>query len=153
VYLEDKGAPADTKKAYLDHFVKSHINKPKKTEKLLERTSTILQHMAKAFTEEDALLRSVGMNAIYFLLFREYHDSGTVPELTRIKFGRFEKLRAENRVIAEEKDGEVNANSDLLEFDRLTQSPNDKMAIQYRLKVLRDYLEDPDKFKLADVSR
>lgn len=149
LYLEDKEEPADTKKAYLDHFVRSHSNKPKRIEKLYDRTATILQHLVKTFTESDSLLKSVGMNAIYYLLFREYHDAGKTAELTRIKFARFERLRAENRVAAEEKDGEINANLELLSFDRLMQSPNDTVAIQHRLKVLRDYLEDPEQFKLT----
>lgn len=146
LYLEDKEGPTDTKKAYLDHFFKSHKAKPKRVQALSSSVSVILQHLVRTFTDKDPLLKSVGMVATFYLLFREFHEEGKTDGLKRIKFSKFDRLRAENRVLAEQ--DVTKANWELLEFDRLMQSPNDTVAMQHRLKVLREFIADPEKYSL-----
>lgn len=57
--------------------------------------------MEKCFIKEDHLLRSVGMVALYYHLFRIAKDEGWLTDLTRKKLLLFEELRRENRLAAE----------------------------------------------------
>ena len=146
LYLQDCGSSADTKKIYLDHFVRSHEKKPKKISRLQIETTKILRKMERVFVERDPLLKSVGMCTTYFLLFQELNLRGDAEGLKRQQFANFEAVRAQNGILAAEESGEIGANWDLLEFDRLMQSPNDKVAMDFRLKVLKEFLTDPKKF-------
>jgi hypothetical protein len=56
----------------------------------------------------------------------------------RARLVAFEQAREENRVTAEA--DLKKANYELIEFDGFTQSPNDEIAMQYRLRVLRKHL-------------
>lgn len=59
--------------------------------------------------------------------------------MSRQSFNKFEQVRKENRAIAEVDLSA--ANYDLLEYDRLVQSPNDSLALQFRYKVLGDFIK------------
>jgi hypothetical protein len=78
------------------------------------------------------------MTVLYFYLFRRAEERGLSRLLNREIFHRFEEDRRENRMVAE-KDITM-ANYRLLEFDRLTQSPNDAYATAIRLGVVDDRL-------------
>lgn len=128
----------DTKKAYLDRFVKDREDEPKNAKlAFLKDAKATVSAMARAFTDDDPLLRSVGMIMIYFHVFRIAIDEGWIAEVTRQRFMNFEKLRRKNRMKAEENLSE--ANYDLVEFDRYAQSPNDSYAVKFRVKVLLQY--------------
>ncbi|MDP9173161.1 MAG: DUF262 domain-containing protein [Planctomycetota bacterium] len=139
LYIMYRKGIADTKKVYLDSFVKSFRNdKATEASKLRQDTEKVLKCMAKVFTNDDDLLRSVGMVMLYFILFREQVQKGWSDEVQRHELVHFERLRTKNRVSAE-KDITA-ADYDLLEFDRLTQSPNDAVALQYRYAVMRRHV-------------
>ena len=94
----------------------------------------ILSAMNRVFTNSDELLWSIGMIIIYFILFCDVEIGG----VKRKDLLSFKKARKDNRELAEEdlKD----ADYDLLEFDRLIQSPNNKSALTFRLEILEKYL-------------
>lgn len=125
----------DTKKVYLDNFVREFQSKPK-TSKLafVPSTERILKAMTNVFVDADPLLRSVGMVSIYYHLFRRAYSEGWIREISRARLTKFEKMRADNRLAAE--NNFDRADYDLVEFERYQQSPNDGYAIRFRLKTL-----------------
>ncbi|WP_458762511.1 DUF262 domain-containing protein [Cupriavidus basilensis] len=135
IFNEDRGAVSDTKKAYLDKFTEEHATESK-TKKLpaLAAAKETVGAMASIFVDRDPLLRSVGMIILYFHIFRIAKNEGWLSKITRRKMLAFDKLRLDNRLIAESDITE--ADYDLLEFDRYAQSPNDAIAIKFRLKVI-----------------
>jgi Protein of unknown function DUF262 len=130
---EDK--VTDTKKIYLDRFVKEYSEEPRsKTLKFVKDTSEVLALMKAVFVKNDTLLRQVGMILLYYHLFRLARKDGWESEITRQKLLNFEKLRDANRKKAEQ--DLANADYDLIEFDKYTQSPNDGYAIRFRLAIM-----------------
>lgn len=126
--------PRDSKKAYLDEFVKEcKSGGAAKVENARKSAKKVLDGMSKLFVAKDELLQSVGMVTLYYLLAAERSD------VKRKKLANFEKLRKENREIAEQ--DITKGNYDLLEFDRYSQSPNDAIAMKFRLKVLNGFLD------------
>lgn len=135
ILSEYSGKVVDTKKVYLDAFVKRYSAKPRnKTFDFVRRAQKNVSQMAKIFTSGDYLLRQVGMVILYYHLFRLADDMGLSVKTPRKKFVEFDKAREENRSMAE-KDIEK-ADYDMLEFDRLAQSPNDGYALKLRLRVM-----------------
>ena len=98
----------------------------------------VLDYMADTFTDDDALLRSVGMISLYFLLFQSAVADAQTDLISRAQIDGFEAERQQNRQVAEENIAEANYN--LLEFDRFAQSPNDGIAMRFRLAVLDQHL-------------
>jgi len=96
----------------------------------------VLNRMAKLFVKGDELLKSVGMVTLYYLLLTKDPPRA----LQRQDLLAFEAARRTNRVTAEEDIGK--GDYELLEFDRFTQSPNDEIAMEYRLKVIRKFLAE-----------
>lgn len=140
LYLVHKHKIADTKKIYLDEFVKGFRKvSHKKVEGILTTVITVLDSMAKVFVHKDKLLRSAGMIVLYFLFFKELLDEGNVGSLNRSMLDNFEQARARNRETAEK--DLARADYDLLEFDRLAQTPNDAYAIRLRLEALKKFLK------------
>lgn len=140
LFVMQKEHLVDTKKIHLDEFVKSFRN-AKQAEvntKLLTPTRSVLSAMSAVFVDQDAILRSVGTVVLYFYLFKDAIEGGWLEKLSRAAFNSFEQLRANNRAQAE--DDVSKANFHLLEYDRLTQSPNDGVALRYRYAVLRKYI-------------
>lgn len=125
----------DTKKAQLDRFFVSHAESTADdVSDILNGVTLVLDEMVKIFTDGDNLLKSVGMISLYFLLFRRAIAKGKADLVARIQFDNFETTRQENRRLAEDED--VETNLQLLEFDRFSQSPNDAIALRYRLAVV-----------------
>lgn len=141
----DANGPASTKKQELDDFWDSYKrdDDTASAEHLVGISMAILSEMEGVFESSDRLLGSVGMVSIYFLLFMEIAE-GRGQRPSRTNLTDFEHARRLNRF---EEEGELRENQRrLLEFDRLSQSPNDESALQFRLDVLRDYLADPAAF-------
>jgi hypothetical protein len=127
----------DTKKEYLDGFVKSFKTKKRTLMPIfLDPAEKTVKLMANVFTNNDVLLRQVGMVSVYYHLFRLARIDGWISQITRKKLVAFNKLRADNRKVAE--NDLTKAEYNLLEFDRYTQSPNDAGAIKFRLRVLME---------------
>jgi hypothetical protein len=143
--FEHQNGVADTKKIYLDDLVKDFrklaMNDPetsRRAELLGARVTAIVESMTERFIDDDPLLRPVGMISIYYLLFREARESHHHDQLTRSNLQAFESRRENNRREAE--DNMAQASYPLLEFDRLAQSPNDGVALKYRLSVLQSFI-------------
>ena len=137
--LASGSSVVDTKKAYLDRFFEKHAGSSQRDVMAIgTKVRRILRAMESVFVEKDPLLRSVGMISLYFLLFERAIRTKQQDRLARSIFGKFERDRKKNREMAEEDIAE--ASYGLLEFDRFAQSPNDGVALRYRLAVADDYL-------------
>lgn len=125
----------DTKKAYLDSFFERHIRSTRaEVDHLQVSVETVLDAMTGIFVDDDPLLRSVGMVSLYFLAFKAAVAKGIVDRIARARLLEFEDSRQRNRRAAE---GDIaQADYNLLEFDRFAQSPNDGIAMRFRLAVL-----------------
>lgn len=129
----------DTKKVYLDEFVRSFKGEPAaKVEPIIRKVKGILNLMEQTFIDKDPLLKSSGMVVLYFALFMQGTKGGWIKKVKRSSLDRFEAARAVNRAKAEK--DLTKANYELLEFDRYTQSPNDAYAIRVRLRTLKRFL-------------
>jgi hypothetical protein len=125
----------DTKKAYVDSFFNNHARDGENDlQPIFETASGILTLLDNVFADRDPLLRSIGMLLLYFMAMRRAVEVGQTAVITRPALAAFEERRVLNRVTAENDIGE--ADYDLLEFDRYTQSPNDAIALRFRLRVL-----------------
>lgn len=125
----------DTKKIYLDEFVQNFRRKPRNKIPAFVNNATVnLRRMNAVFTSNDKLLRQVGMVMVYYHLFRLAADQGWSSAITRRKLVRFDSLREKNREIAEK--DLATAHYDLIEFDGLSQSPNDAFALKLRLRLM-----------------
>jgi hypothetical protein len=134
---EYEGKVIDTKKAYLDQFVKAFKSKPRtKMPSFLKAAQATASIMSGVFTNKDPLLGQVGMDLVYYHLFRRASKEGWADQITRKKLLDFEKLREDNRKLAE--NDLAGADYDLIEFDRYAQSPNDAGALKFRLRVMLD---------------
>jgi hypothetical protein len=133
--IEARDRVVDTKKAYLDAFVRDwasgHGNDLRTTRANVE---SVLSEMGTCFVKADALLRSVGMVTLYYHLFRIGMQQGWSKSITRTNLKEFDEKREANRRTAESDISK--ANYDLLEFDRYSQSPNDGYAMSIRLRIL-----------------
>ncbi len=137
--MADREAVADIKKAYLDRFFENHTEStPADVAGYGQIVKDVLNAMNGVFTDRDPLLRSVGMISLYFLLFERALETGKLDRLRRAELSRFEDERQANRREAEDNISE--ANYRFLEFDRYAQSPNDGIALRYRLAVIDDHL-------------
>lgn len=98
--------------------------------------------MAEVFGDGDSLLRQVGMVTLYFHLFRATAQTRGV-EIERRMLERFEGTRAANRQLAENSgEADSSVNTELLEFDNHSQTPNDAYALRTRLEILLRYLSE-----------
>lgn len=155
--VEAVNGVTDTKKIYLDNFVRSWKGKGQNaTGSLVDRTMEVLDDLTLVFTTADSLLRSVGMTMLYYHISRLARRKSWLEEITRYKYLQFEKARLENRKVAEKDISK--ANYDLLEFDRYVQTPNDAYATNIRLGVLLDHVfnrrlaEEPKPPHAVDVA-
>jgi hypothetical protein len=132
---EHEDSVVDTKKIYLDEFVRKWRERPEGDARQLERrVKENLDFLKDVFVENDPLLRSVGNVVLFYHVARLSRKAGWIDEIARDRFAAFEEKRSENRKIAEEELSE--ADYRLLEFDRYVQTPNDAYATQIRLGVL-----------------
>lgn len=146
LYLQDQGKAAETKKITLDGFVKDFAKRQlkKRAQELKDATTEVLGVMQRVFTANDPLLKSPGIAVVYYLLFSEAGRAGKKPGdlgLSRERFESFQTEVEKNKKVAES--DLAKAEFPLLEFDRLSQTPNDASSIEYRLKVLKEFLKWP----------
>ncbi len=140
LYVEQRDALSDTKKVYLDEFVRSYREEGiiAKAKQLGAACRSVVDQMADVFIDDDPLLRSVGTVVLYYFLFRDAMRNSWPSMPRRRELTAFENERRQNRELAEK--DVTSAAYHLLEFDRLTQSPNDGVALRYRYAVLRNYV-------------
>jgi hypothetical protein len=140
--FEERGGVADTKKTYLDRFVRAARGLPSsKFHTWHDGVVEVLNKLADVFDGRDKLLGAVGMASVYYLVVRQALVDGWSSELDRAKLEAFEIARRDNRVLAMQDDAD--AIYDLLEFDRYAQSPNDAVALRFRRDVVLEYLGHP----------
>jgi hypothetical protein len=141
--IENYDAVIDTKKAYLDSFVRTWA-KDKRTRleanDLKSNAEANLNRLCRVFEDNDTLLKSIGMVIIVYHLFRLLQKVHRINTVDRVHLIRFEEKRLENRRLAERNIAE--ANYDLLEFDKYVQTPNDAYATKIRLNVLWNFLRE-----------
>ncbi len=137
--LKYSGKIYDTKKVFLDEFVKEFKGKTKKDSAFIKKEVVkVLNEMSRFFHKKDSLLNNQAVIPIYFLLFKEAIEKKKT--LVRTKFLGFNQDRLENRKIAEKNISK--ANYDLLEYDRMSQQgTNDASSIKERLRILQEYLK------------
>ena len=142
-YLEHCNDIVNTKKSDLDSFVKTFKHRSD-AESILAHVTTnthsTLSIMQTVFIERDVLLRQVGMITLYYHLCRSIRNK-QVDSVTRDMLQELEARRTANRQLAEdttEHDQEVD--TELLEFDKHSQTPNDAYALKIRLRILLNFL-------------
>lgn len=134
-FLANRDAVSDTKKAYIDRFFEANAaSTAADIASFVGRTQEATQAMSGVFVDKDPLLRSVGMIILYYILFEKALGMNLIGILTRPTFLAFEDERTKNRESAEH--DIASADYKLLEFDRYTQSPNDGVALRFRLAVI-----------------
>jgi hypothetical protein len=101
---------------------------------LVSNATAVAKAMEGVFIDKDPLLRSVGMVILYFLIFERATAKGLLSSVTRPALFAFDEQRCLNREKAEA--DIAGADYSLIEFDRYTQSPNDGIALRYRLAVM-----------------
>ena len=139
LFAASRGHVSDTKKAYIDRFFKEMASaSTTMVGPFIDDVKITIDEMTPVFIDSDPLLRSIGMVMLYFHLFRRARAMGLGHLITRPELARFDQLRRDNRTVAE--DDIANAEYDLLEFDRFTQSPNDGVALRFRLAVIDEKL-------------
>lgn len=143
LYLTWQKKIMDTKKVYLDSFVKEFKKKnlEREARALEKEVNANLISLSNIFLSSDHLLRSQGMVIIYYLVIKEAKRGNWANKISRKKLLDFEKERQENRILAEKDISK--ANYELLEFDRMTlQGTNDGASIKFRLDTLSEYLKN-----------
>jgi hypothetical protein len=144
--IEFRGRFVDTKKFQLDRFVEEGL----KTESVdfdhsVQLVRSYLDLMNTVFIKEDPLLKSEGPVTLYYWFIRnnrEYADS------IREFLVTFERDRVLNRKTMKNASGRVS--DELLNYDILSRSVNDKTSLVRRYRILvRRFLEflaipDPD---------
>jgi hypothetical protein len=133
--LVSRDTIGDTKKAYIDRFFEKHANSsPHAIADIVSKATAVADAMESVFIDKDPLLRSAGMVILYFLVFERAIAKNIQSSVTRPVLMEFEEQRRGNREKAEANLAE--ADYSLIEFDRYTQSPNDGIALRYRLGVM-----------------
>lgn len=131
----------DTKRIFLDEFVKEYRNPDKgrlvEANELKTKVCSILTQMTKIFGDKDPLLTRQSTVPIYYLLFRYAIEQTTVERISRRMLSEFAEKVAKNRKTAEE--DITKADFDLLQFDRMTiQGTNDASSIKERLRIISE---------------
>lgn len=135
--LQDYEKLIDTKKVYLDKFVRDNSNNQDEMVKLREKVEFILEQMSNVFTDSDELLRAQGNMVLYYLLFRKAIQLEEVGKITRRKLLDFREKLTSNRLNAES--DYANSSFELLEFDRLSQQgTNDASNLRERFRILAE---------------
>ena len=151
--IEHADTVADTKKWYLDDFVREwdKANRSQKDANALKlKVEVHLTRINNIFINEDSLLRSIGMTIVLFHFFRLMEKIGRVSKIRREHFEQFENARELNRETAAI--DIAKANYDLLEFDKYVQTPNDAYATRLRLYVMVKFMREKLKLDLPKES-
>ena len=103
--------------------------------KALNSVGVITKYLSSIFTDKDKLLTAQASLPIYYLVARaQLHKDGKIS-LTRKQIDDFQKVRNDNRVVAEK--NIEKAKFELLEFDRLSQQgTNDASSLKERTQIM-----------------
>jgi len=133
----------DTKKAYLDAFVKGYKKRNGQTRipptQLERAVNRILDEKLGVFQDRDRLLGPQASVPIYYLLFRCAIEQESLEKITRVELRNFARKVRENRRLAEE--DITKADFDLLQFNRFSiQGTNNASSIKERLRIIIEHL-------------
>jgi hypothetical protein len=134
--LSKDGKIIDIKKVYLDGFAKKYKKTGEgKINKALNSVGVITKYLSSIFTDKDKLLTAQASLPIYYLVARaQLYKDGKIS-LTRKQIDDFQKVRNDNRVVAEK--NIEKATFELLEFDRLSQQgTNDASSLKERTQIM-----------------
>jgi hypothetical protein len=151
LWIEHKDAIVDTKKVYLDSFVKKWAEDHRTAIEANDLSNSVKKHldrMTGIFVDDDPLLKSIGMTILLFHFFRLADKVKCVSKIRREHFLLFELARMENRTKAEE--DLASASYDLLEFEKYVQSPNDAYATRLRLSIIVKFIRERGISELPD---
>ena len=140
IYFEYRNGVADTKKLYLDRFVRRGPEIPN-VANLAPKSEEVLDALDGLFEDNDPLLKSVGMASVYYLVLRQALDGLWANEISREMLLSFEDRLRENK--KEARESESGGEYELNEFDRFSQSPNDAIALRFRRNVILGFLGHP----------
>jgi hypothetical protein len=143
LFLEslNKSRIIDTKKAYLDDFVRRYKSKPNESNNICEFVVGVLDHICDLFINKDPLLKTQGMLTIYYLFFRDMLDEDKKILIKRADLVKFNTAIEHNRKLAEQ--DITKANFEMLEFDRMSQSGiNDAASIKERLRIIKEHFSN-----------
>jgi hypothetical protein len=150
--IESKDAITDTRKVYLDSFVKDWASSDRSESDARLLRSGVERHLdaiAMVFVDSDPLLRSIGMNILIFHFFRLLGKTGSVDKVSRSHFELFDKARQANRLAAQlDLSG---ARYDLMEFDKYAQTTHDAFAHRIRLGILVRFMRDEGRLNIPDT--
>jgi hypothetical protein len=139
--LTERGRVVDTKRIHLDKFVRSfEEHGHDSVQSIRARTLATLDMMAEHFEKKDKLFKLVTMAPIYYALAMVLISRDRLPKLDRKLLMKFEEEKRSNRELAQDNEESEEINYDWLEYDRLTQSPNDSSSIEFKINVLLSYL-------------
>jgi hypothetical protein len=129
----------DTKKTYLDAFVKSYkTDATLDPNKIVNDVRSVLNTMITYYIDQDPLISTQASVPIYYLLFRTAIKQGRLDAISHEKLIDFRDKVNQNRKIAEE--DITKADYDLLEFNRLSiQGTNDASSIRDRLRIICNF--------------
>jgi len=139
--ITKNGRIVDTKKVYLDDFVKKFkIDSSLAPNPIGNAVNSVINEMDNVFVEKDELLRTQAAIPIYFLLFRQALKQGLLKNISRNKLLEFRKLVKDNRERAET--DMTSADFSMLEYDRLSiQGTNDASSIKERLRIISKFFK------------
>lgn len=141
LWIENQDAVVDTKKMYLDSFVRKWAEEHRTAIEANQLSGAVTKHldrMAALFVDDDPLLKSIGMTILVFHFFRLMDKAKCVSKIRREHFLLFDTARAENRLKAEA--DLSSASYELLEFEKYVQSPNDAYATRLRLAIMVKFI-------------
>ena len=149
-FIEFSDKIVNTKKVDLDasvkNFKKWRAGNQKKASaaaivQLRTKTEKTMTAMTSVFKAKDPLLRQVGMITLYYYLFR-FVKQRKVGRISRDMLIAFEKTRDENRTLVEQtSEANTRVDSNLVAFDRHSQTPNDAYAIRDRLEIILKFFK------------
>jgi hypothetical protein len=136
LYLIEKNNIVDTKRIHLDSFVKKYVESDF-PEAIEQKAVAILDEHSKIFVHYDPLIKNAGVIPILFWLSKLRYEIESSYALDRVEIQKFEEKRLLNRIRAQKEDSESKeVDLELLEYDRLLQSPNDSYSIRYKSEIL-----------------
>jgi hypothetical protein len=139
--IENRSPVRDVKKYRLDTFFRQMKDLGGEGESRVASDKTaakkILDVLAGTFVDFDKkMLTSIGMISVYYLLAQKRASEGRAFP-SRGDLLKFEEGRKQRR--PSDEDDLERGEYEILEFNRLSQSPNDGGALTYRLQVLDVY--------------
>lgn len=136
--IEFRGEFVDTKKIHLDRFVEEGFRSENiKFERAKNEVLKNLNVMDEVFIIKDPLLASQGQIPLYYWLIRDYALNN--KEYIREFFVKFEQSRKRNKILFKDKSALVD--SELLSFDVMNRSVDDKQSLIGRYKILSKQFE------------